>query len=80
VNKSAEQALVLARQLGGESFVTFVRNIQSQAMADHIFPRIAAMNVPVGHARLCDKAFVIGVYEAWKRLSPLLTHPVRDES
>jgi hypothetical protein len=80
MNKSAKDALALARTLGGEPFITFLMNASSsQAMADHVLRGIerVAVNASkdakptvISMSRLCDKAFVIGLYEAWSRLKP----------
>lgn len=79
-NKSAEQTLALAHELGGDRFVEFVMGAAgSQAMATHVFPGIARASVNASKAvkpvvismsRLCDRAYLIGLYEAWIRLAP----------
>lgn len=70
MNQSAHDTLDLARRLGGEAFVEYVSTIHSVAMADLVFPRLMQGDVSPEIARLLDTAFLIGVYEAWRREYP----------
>jgi hypothetical protein len=67
-------AMEFALGLGGPKFLAFVATIESQAVADHVFPALGEVAAAAGSkdaaraiGRLCDRAFICGLYEAWKR-------------
>ncbi len=74
MNQSAIETQQLAEKLGGEEFVSFTNSIRSGAMKEHIFPVIAELAEEIDEeiltkvCRTFDKAFCIGLYEAWRVL------------